>query len=919
MSTSGLRISLPLALLVLFGLATLLLLLAGRDISSFILWLGAAAISLALSHIVPILGERFAFRIQPHGAVADRDTRPIVGTILRHGPVMGGVFLRGVSVALLSSTVFAGITSMSDSVSLQWGPLSGEDIALFFRVFDSLAWWSFGALAALSIVEAAKIAKPILNETMPYPSARLLALGIAHILLATDGIFDSFLGIPAWFLLPIVMAMIVPGYLARPFRHFASTAQSRHMQWASRLGVALTSGHPPALVLFPAVILASITLDAVDTVRYADFLESVPLTDIMHAVNSWALVLFGPIVAVRLAATLRPEIGDIFPSPVVYLAILVLALAIFSEQGFLAGNYEYPAAGLMASVIWALLLLYMARMLKRIAVIDTTRRISEIVSTFASWGAAVMVAVGLSLPLFALLSDLPVVNALFLDYVETEEIGRLYQPYFAGIHSIRHLIAVLFFVVVLAWNLPESAFSVARFKASPMAIAFGFGIAGCLSWLLGLGLNDLGYGYTIAGTVVGTGFLTLAATQMASQLAENSNSVFADAIKWLAASRIRAFIPGASIALYILLLRPLIYDTLALAAAYEWLAILAAAAAGALRLRNRLQTEITTVETGSIPSVVWARHVQTLEARPDSRALSASTFQRQYVDNADWSRIWPYIMGLLCRQGVSGDSVQAAIAPLRQGLNMSPRRRGSRAARRRREEALQESLRITDEVLANPNDKLFATPNDQHLDRSIQAFIEQGDNPDATAAAIVAAYERRGARINHAVGMAFHLVNETETPSRLFGVPFVGGRRTRNASEKRERLANALMGHLSGERDFLSLPVALVANQAPLHRNQADALSGSNMRAIIDAGQSVEILSEGSATVQVWASNNIRGYVARANLIRLPILPADEAVLRSEYGVAEAIIEDDVMDDEIQQADFDNSSNKLDEKGETTT
>ena len=277
------------------------------------------------------------------------------------------------------------------------------------------------------------------------------------------------------------------------------------------------------------------------------------------------------------------------------------------------------------------------------------------------------------------------------------------------------------------------------------------------------------------------------------------------------------------------------------------------------------------------------------------------------------------MMGLLCRAGISEDSVQTAMTPLRRGLEMSARRRNSGGARRRREEALRESLRIANDVLASANDAPVSPSDDRRVDKFLPAFIEHGDNPDATAASIVAAYERKGASINDAVGIAFHLVNEVETPSRRLGVPFLREDRTQNAREKRERLAIALNGHLSVERNVLSLPIALVARQISLHRNQADALSGLDEVQIIDAGQGLEILSEGGAAVQVRAANGMHGYVARANLMRLPILPTDEVALQAEYSIAEAVMEDDDKEDEIQQTGFDDDGNSVDEKAEKTT
>ena len=905
MFTTGLRGPLLTALVVPSVLVALLLTLAGRDVGSLIPWLAAAAISLTVSLFVPILGERLTARIQkPYGVSADQGTRPIVRAIIWNGPPMGGVFLRGVTVALLVSAVFVAIASIPQVFAPQGSAVLDGAFAMFFGVFSSLAWWSCGVLTVLSAIEAAKIARPALNETMRYPWNRLVALAVTYILLAQDGIFDSFMGIPTWFLMPVAVLVIVPPYLAHPLRYSASTAESSTARWLSRFGVALTSGQPPALALFPGIVLALFAYVTIDDVLYADILEFLTLTDVLRDLNGWALALVGPIVALRLAATVRPEIGDILPSPVVHLALFAAAMPLLSQHGFLSSAYEYPTAGLMAAVIWALLVVYLARALSKISAIERAGRMGRIASIAASLAGAVMFAVGLTLPLLALLADMPVVNALLLDYVETEEIGRLYQPYFAGIYSIRYLIAVLFFVVALAWNLPESALSLPRYQARPMAIAIGFGVAGCLSWLLGQGLSSLGYGYTLAGTVVGAGFLTLAVTQMASQLTERSNSVLADAIRWLAASRIRAFMPGVSIALYVLLIRPLMYDTLALAAAYEWLAVLAAAAAGILRLRHRLQTEISAVKSGAIPSVVWAKHVQTFETRPDPRALSAAAYEQQYIHDADWSAVWPYLMGLMCREGIPAHHAQAVMIPLRQGLETSSRYPESRASRQRRADALWQSLNIADDVLANCADAPFADSNEQILGELLPEFIESGRWPDAIAAAFASDYAQRGARLDHAVQLAFQLVNEIEPPPRFLRVPFSGGGAKRRARERRERLTTAIREHVLGHRDALALPIAVLAYPTSVHQSQAGALRGSGEIAVIGAAHGVEILSESGPTVQVRTAANRRGYVARDNLVRLPLLPADEAVLRAVYALHDPVI-DNGMSSETSETDRD--------------
>ena len=276
-----------------------------------------------------------------------------------------------------------------------------------------------------------------------------------------------------------------------------------------------------------------------------------------------------------------------------------------------------PASGLASAAIAAILLTYAAWVLRRTVRLEYEFRFRGILNAALAPASSVLIAIGATLPLLALLNDMPVINALMLDYVETQEIGRLYQPYMAAIYDTRSLIAFLFFIVALALTLPQAAWNLPRWEARPLVSAVGFAFAGCLAWLLGLAMADLGYGYALGGSVAGAGFFSVAITQMGLQFSGDSNSIVADAIRWMAESKTRSFMPGAAIAIYALLLRPIIYDTLALASVLEWLALLAAIIGVILRMRSRLQTDINVVETGASPTVDWSRHQQHLETLPD--------------------------------------------------------------------------------------------------------------------------------------------------------------------------------------------------------------------------------------------------------------------------------------------------------------
>ncbi len=370
----------------------------------------------------------------------------------------------------------------------------------------------------------------------------------------------------------------------------------------------------------------------------------------------------------------------------------VMFVGVFAGSRVLASTYEYPTSGVMLASFAAIALVFAAWAIRRTLRLDYQWRFRRIMDAMLAPAAALLTAFGLTLPLLALLNDMPVINALLLDYVETARIGRLYQPYFASVYEIRYLIAVLFFVIVLALALPQAVWRMPTWQARPLYVSVGFAAAGCLSWLLGLGMADLGYGYALGGSVAGAGFFSVAVVQMGIQFTQDSDSVLADAVRWMAVSKTRSFMPGAAIAVYLLLLRPVMYDTLALAPVVEWLAVLATVAGAVLRMRSRLQTEINVVHAGSEPEIEWSRHEQVLETRPDPRAAAAWNARQAWIESGDPDEIRAYLDGLLTREGATTYMIEDVVSPLYD--------RSVRRSRRNRSLALDESYRLANDVMA---------------------------------------------------------------------------------------------------------------------------------------------------------------------------------------------------------------------------
>ena len=810
-----------LAIVILVSLALAL------DVAGVIPWLFVSIILLALGRLGVWRADK-AWAASQSEAGGRRFSLARLVRALRSNPGAVGVFLHGLAMATLAFAAFVTIGGILDAMADAGAYADSGGGSPYSGVFGSLAWWSLIVLAIFAAVRAANYMRPQIEGYLPFPGNRLLILAIAYILLADNGVLDTLLDIPVFLLLPFILLVTVPPYIAHPMRRLASGTESRRIRWVSRLAVALTDGQPPAVALLALTFIASM-VDGLDPVRYAGFLEAVQPDGILHSLVNWGMVLFIPVFIVRLAATIRPVMSVILPTPAIHLSVFALALILFSEQGLLAVTYEYPTSGLASAVVTAIALLYLAWVLRRVLRLEGEWRFKGAVNAMLAPAAAVLIALGLTLPLLALLNDLPVINALMLDYVETEQIGSLYQPYFAGVFEIRNLIAVLFFVVVVALTLPQSAWNLPQWQARPLLSAVGFAVAGCLAWLLGLGLADLGYGYALAGSVAGAGFFSIAITQMGLQFTEDSNSVPADAIRWMAVSKTRSFMPGAAIAIYALLLRPIFYDTLAFAAVYEWLAVLLLVTGAILRMRVRLQTEISVVETGSAPTIDWNRHEQVLETRPDPRADTVSAVRQAWVDYGDPSGIWTYMMGLLCREGASPDAIRDVMSPLRDS--------SLRRNRSRRSVALDESFQTAHEVMGGKNNGHAGyTGSLPELNSLAGAFIETGDDADALAAAVVAAYTVRGANVGRAVNLCFHLVHD-DVGQDGRGNLLTRGRKRRQQRERRERLMQAVLEHLSGERDALSLPITVLASPLEVFQTPAAALNAVGPVGTIAAGQ----------------------------------------------------------------------------------
>lgn len=841
-------------------------------------WLAASLLLLGAGRILVSLQGR-AWQVAIQQGEERRISPARLLHTLRANPAAVGIALHGIAIASLTYAAFAATAGILDTLEI--GIADGESRpSLYSAVFDSLAWLSLAAVAAITAVRVTTYLRPHLATPMPLPWLRLALLGFGYVLLTDNGILGLTIDRPTSPLWVVLILGVAGTYIADAVRPIAESSESLRRRWFARAALAAAGGHPSVLLLFGLVLAAPLTGSPENGGDgYGGFIDSLA---------AWSLVLIFPMYGVRLGATKWSIISGLLPSPIAHGAAFAVSIALFGQTGVLAVFYGYPASGLASAAIAAIFLAYAAWVLRRAVRLEYEFRFRGTLNAALASVSCVLIALGATLPLLALLSDAPIINALTLDYVETEEMGRLYQPYVAAIYETRSLISFLFFVVVLALTLPQAAWSLPRWEARPLVSAVGFAFAGCLAWLLGLAMADLGYGYALGGSVAGAGFFSITITQMGLQFSGDSNSVLADAIRWMAESKTRSFMPGAAIAIYALLIRPIIYDTLVLAAVLEWLAMLAAIVGAILRMRSRLQTDINVVETGAAPTVDWSRHQQHLETLPDPRAATVYNVRQAWIQVGDPSGVWTYMMGLLCREGAPPDAVRQVMSPLRES--------SARKSAHERYDALSQSFAANRAMVESTNTAENYTGNLRELNELAADFVESGGDDDVFAAYVTAAYSLRGANVGRAVNLCFHLTHD-ETTRRGAGSPLTRGRTRRRVRERRERLVRAVLEHLAGERAILSLPIVVLASPVEMHRTPAAALNMVSPVATILAGQAVEILADTGDVLSVRAPDSTQGYISAQFIERHALLPRDEAVLRADHAARLGAADQEISDD----------------------
>ena len=844
-------------------------------------------------------------------------------------------FLQRLALAVLLAGLLAAVPNLPATVSEYADGLDLDTLVSYLNVFDSLAVWSVLVAAFFIAARSAKEIWPVAGKVPPFPWRQLTALAVAYALLSGGGVLSVAFGFAGGLLLLLVaLAMALP-YLASVLRIVAALPLPRRSLVPVRVILLLSDCGWIALLLGLMVSLPSVA-DGLLEGRHRDTLEHLgPYFEILDTLAFWSIILLVPFILIRAVAAFRPAVGDVFGFPMGRIILFALALIGFSDNGIPATASEFPIPKLIPAMGAALAFSYLTLVLRRVARLGLPPRIARPMTNIPPLAESLARSASLSVVVWAGLDSLPLVSGPLLDHSRTLNFGEKSLPYFANIYEARGILTAFFFVTTLTLSLPDPLWSPARWQVRPLLAAVGFTASGCLLWVAGAHLSVVGHVFLLAAAVGGAGLLSLGLSQLAAYWTDSTDSLVAGVSRWFLSSKLRGFLIGAALVFYGMLLRPLLYDKLWFAAVYEWMAVLVVAVWALFKIRGSLKTFVESAEASPTTWTGWNRHQQILEDRPDPRWELMGRWQQRFLESGEWTSLWAYLMGLLCRNNAPPESARDVFRPLRDCVAPSSRRpfwrRGRKRAQSLREVALSQSLHNAERALAAGSGS-FATNAESALGEFAGPYIEDGAEPEAMATAVIAAYHERGADLNHAINLWFPLVIAVNRPPGWFEPPWVRRRNRLQARERRQRLVEEAVAHLSGQVTISSLSVAVAARQTPLfsvastmapqrsippaggnsmqtgneqtgaassgpeeppegsgmgqftrHRLRATYTRGEGhevspafQSGSIAPGQGIEFLSENDSSYYVRVSENLVGYVYKYAISRQPILPGDE-------------------------------------------
>ena len=379
--------------------------------------------------------------------------------------------------------------------------------------------------------------------------------------------------------------------------------------------------------------------------------------------------------------------------------------------------------------------------------------------------AALATAAGGASMAWGILGTLPNISAAALDQWPDLLKGGWIQLYFSQLFESKHLVAGFFLALGFARVLPSAEEDRTGTEYRPLLKAGAYALSGYMAWLVAAKLAYLGHGYPLLGAAIAGGLFAAAAAMVVRSLVPSPGGVLTDAARWLSQSTFRAFFLGASLVLYGLLLRPLLYEALWFAPVYEWLVVLAFAFVPVNRLRKGVRAEVAPEAPLPASWPDWSRHYQVSEDRPDARMVGLVYLQQGFVNTGEWGLVWHYLVGLLLRNGTAIESIPAVFAPMRRCYlaSVTPGLRLPGKGVKQREVALADTMARAEAALYLPSAPL-ETVDEVRLREVATPFLDQGSGPEELAVTLTVASWQRGSDLGPAAALWFPLMTLVDAP-----------------------------------------------------------------------------------------------------------------------------------------------------------
>ena len=550
------------AWLVLAGPQGLLVTWTGLDFRFMALPIALGCSLLLLSRLVLLArlttsGREFAARL-----VAAKDEGSMRRRLLASAPFAVTRVLLELGWMVLALGLLSSIALLPSAISKQPEGPDVDALIPYAEPFGTLAVWGVFLLLPFVVIRAAAESRPAVLRVFSLPLPRLVAFGAAYLLLTDRGILQEAFNVQGPTVLLWLGVMLAFSYGASILRRILRDLPPERVVRRYRAALVVMECAWVTALLVAVASLPSAVEPALADLSSA---ESEAYLSTASALLGVTAALFIPFAFLRAVGTFVPLVDRSVGFPTTHLFLFILVYVVFSQSGLLATLVEFNPSQAMAVLSQALVISYLASVLRNVASIGMSGRfggpavitleLASMVAQSAAWALATLVV----------LNHLPVVNAVLLEHSQTRQAGIEILPLFGSLFGARFLIAALCFVTVVAFALPRHRADSIFERHSSMLAALILAAAASLAWVIGTSMQGLGHGFVLGGALAGAGMYLLALSHLARYAVHFSNRTVADIAGWLAASKLRAFVMGMNAAFYLLMLRPVVYE-------YLWLA-----------------------------------------------------------------------------------------------------------------------------------------------------------------------------------------------------------------------------------------------------------------------------------------------------------------------------------------------------------